>query len=158
MLEPQKRISERALSVWRISSAIFSIFPLLMVVGVVILAVIYEWPLWLIAAAFVLFILYIYLFVYLFPKIRWRRIRYDVREQEIEFQTGIFVVKRTLIPMVRVQHVDTVQGPILRKYNLASVAVSTAATTHSIPALDMEEAEELRLFISRLARVVDEDV
>ncbi|WP_317907012.1 PH domain-containing protein, partial [Bacillus subtilis] len=48
--------------------------------------------------------------------------------------------------------------PILRKYNLASVQISTAATTHSIPALDVEEADQLRDSISRLARVTEDDV
>ena len=32
--------------------------------------------------------------------------------------------------MVRVQHVDTEQGPILRKYDLSSITISTAATSH----------------------------
>ncbi|MEH7523617.1 PH domain-containing protein, partial [Bacillus sp. JJ1503] len=89
---------------------------------------------------------------------RWKRGRYEVRENEIELQHGVFVIKRTLVPMIRVQHVDTRQGPILRKYGLATVAISTAATVHEIPALDMDEAEELRFFISKLARVADEDV
>ena len=76
----------------------------------------------------------------------------------MELQEGIFIVKRTLIPMIRVQHVDTVQGPILRKYQLASVIINTAATSHEIPALEESEAEELRRLISNLARVADEDV
>jgi uncharacterized protein len=67
-------------------------------------------------------------------------------------------VKRTLVPMVRVQHVDTVQGPLLRKYGLATITISTAATTHEIPALDMFEADNLRSSISALARVAEDDV
>jgi len=70
----------------------------------------------------------------------------------------LFVMKRTLIPMIRVQHVDSSQGPLLKKYKLASVTIFTAATVHEIPALDEGEAEELRYHISRLARVADEDV
>ena len=62
----------------------------------------------------------------------------EVRETEIEIQRGIFVIKRTLVPMIRVQHVETNQGPFLRKYDLASVEVSTAATVHTIPALDFQ--------------------
>ncbi|MFB6467372.1 PH domain-containing protein [Cytobacillus sp. Hz8] len=158
MVEPQKRISEQALTVWRISSAIFSIIPLLVVIGVAVSTYFFEWPMWILITAIILFLLYIFIFVYLFPEIRWKRFRYDVREKEIELQSGILIVKKTLIPMVRVQHVDMKQGPLLRKYQLASVTVSTAATIHEIPALDEEEAEELRVFISRLARVVDEDV
>lgn len=60
--------------------------------------------------------------------------------------------------MIRVQHVETCQGPFLRKYQLASVEVSTAATVHTIPALDIQEADELRRYISKMASVEDEDV
>jgi membrane protein YdbS with pleckstrin-like domain len=60
--------------------------------------------------------------------------------------------------MVRVQHVDTQQGPILRKYDLASITISTAATNHTIPALITSEADELRSRISTLARVAEDDV
>ena len=60
--------------------------------------------------------------------------------------------------MIRVQHVETSQGPFLRKYDLASVEVSTAATVHTIPALDLQEADELRHYISKMASVEEEDV
>ena len=80
-------------------------------------------------------VLYAYLFIILFPTLRWKRWRYEVRENEIELQHGVFVIKRTLVPMIRVQHVDMQQGPILRKYQLATITVSTAATVHEIPAM-----------------------
>ena len=60
--------------------------------------------------------------------------------------------------MVRVQHVDTSQGPILKKYDLANISISTAATTHVIPMLVTEEADRLRARISELARVAEDDV
>ncbi|RYI25669.1 hypothetical protein EVU96_23500 [Bacillus infantis] len=155
---PKKWISKRALPVWRISGAIHSGIFVLAMGGAAALAFIFDGPGWIIPAAVILACVYMYFFIILFPSLKWKRWRYDVREQEIELQHGIFIVKRTLVPMVRVQHVDTRQGPILRKYALATIAVSTAATVHEIPALDMDEAEELRLSISKLARVADEDV
>nr|WP_295972820.1 PH domain-containing protein [uncultured Bacillus sp.] len=156
--EPTKRISERALIVWKISGMITSVFFLLLAGGMIALTIIFEWPVWIIAAAIILFMCSLIFSVFIFPKLRWKRWRYEVREQEIELQHGMFIITRTLVPMVRVQHVDTKQGPILRKYSLASVTISTAATVHEIPALDIEEAEEMRVFISRLARVADDDV
>jgi membrane protein YdbS with pleckstrin-like domain len=60
--------------------------------------------------------------------------------------------------MVRVQHVDTIQGPLLRKFGLASIAVSTAANVHRIPAIDIHEAEKVRYSIAVLARMEEEDV
>lgn len=158
LLQPQKRISERALTVWRITATIYSIFTLLLCGGIIALTLIFDWPVWISVIAVIILLLESYFFIYLFPRIKWKRWRYEVREQELELQQGIFIVKRTLVPMIRVQHVDTRQGPILRKYDLATVTVSTAATTHEIPALEVEEAEEMRIFISKLARVADEDV
>ncbi|MNH45721.1 hypothetical protein D3C79_1082440 [compost metagenome] len=56
------------------------------------------------------------------------------------------------------QHVDTTQGPILKKYDLGNISISTAATVHTIPALVMDEADVLRARISDLARVAEDDV
>jgi len=156
--EPKNRISERALTVWRISGSMQTGFTLLIVGGITWLTVKFNWPSWIIWVTILFLIVYGYLMIYLFPSLKWKRWRYEVREQEMELQRGIFIITRTLVPMVRVQHVDTQQGPLLRKYKLATVTVSTAATIHEIPALELEEAEELRLIISKLARVADEDV
>jgi len=156
--QPVNRISEKGLRVWRLYGAMQTLIVLLLAIGVGVLTYIFDWPWWTYVIAVCVIVIYGYLFIYLFPKIKWLRWRYEVRESEIELQHGLFIVKRTLIPMVRVQHVDTSQGPILRKYNLAGITVSTAATNHEIPALVMEEADELRSRISVLARVAEDDV
>lgn len=90
--------------------------------------------------------------VVIVPRLRWRRWRYALDTHEIFLQHGIFVLRRTLVPVVRVQNVDTVQGPLSRHLGLSSVTVSTAARTHEIPALRDGEADRLRDLISRLAR------
>lgn len=156
--QPVNQISRKGLRVWRVYGIFQTVFLLLLAIGVSVLTYIFEWPVFIYFVAFGLVLLYGYLFIYLFPKIKWMRWRYEVRESEIELQHGLFIVKRTLIPMVRVQHVDTSQGPILRKYNLAGITISTAATNHTIPALVTEEANELRSRISALARVAEDDV
>ena len=68
------------------------------------------------------------------------------------------LIASILIPVNRVQHVDTRQGPILRNYALSNVTISTAATTHEIPALTEENAGKVRDQISRLALKAKEDV
>lgn len=156
--EPMNRISEKGLRVWRIYGIFQSLIVILIGIGVSVINYFISNIIWLYIVAVVVVLLVVYLFVYLFPKVRWMRWRYEVREQEIELQHGLFIVKRTLVPMVRVQHVDTEQGPILRKYELASITISTAATSHTIPALATTEADELRGRISVLARVAEDDV
>ncbi|MEW9503052.1 PH domain-containing protein [Jeotgalibacillus marinus] len=156
--EPSTRISERALTVWKLYGWITAGIISLVAIAVITLSIIFDWSNWFIVAAVVLPIIDIILFVYIFPTLKWKRWRYEVREEEIELQHGIFIVKRTLVPMIRVQHVDTEQGPILRKYRLSTISISTAATVHQIPALDLDEADSLRDSISALARVAEDDV
>jgi len=156
--EPKNRISGRALTVWRITAIIISAFGWIIVIGLFILHSILDWSYWIVGIVLLVSIIETIVTVFIFPTLRWKRWRYEVHEHEIDIQHGVFIVKRTLIPMVRVQHVDTKQGPILRRYNLSSVTISTAATTHEIPALDVSEADHLRDRISSLARVDDEDV
>lgn len=152
------QIDPMGLKVWRIHASITAFFTLLLTAVVFILSYFFDWYNWIKYVVLGVWIISAFCGIYLFPKIRWNLWRYEVREQEIEIQSGLFVVERTLVPMIRVQHVDTIQGPILKRYNLSEMSISTAATTHVIPALVMEEADDLRARISKLARVAEEDV
>ncbi len=156
--EPVNRISKKGLRVWRIYGVFQTLILLILAVGAGVINYFTGKYVWLYIVDLAILMVIGYFLIYLFPKIRWSRWRYEVREQEIELQHGLFVVKRTLVPMVRVQHVDTEQGPILRKHDLASITISTAATSHTIPALVTAEADELRSRISVLARVAEDDV
>jgi len=156
--QPVHQISRKGLTVWRLYGVIQTVV-LLIAAGIVGYGTYYfEWPTFIYFIVGAIVILSAILSIFIFPKIRWERWRYEVREHEIEVQHGLFVVKRTLIPMVRVQHVDTTQGPILKKYDLGNISISTAATVHTIPALIMDEADSLRARISELARVAEDDV
>ncbi|WP_299092634.1 PH domain-containing protein [uncultured Metabacillus sp.] len=155
---PKNKISLKALTVWRLSALISSIIFLLVVVGVGVGVYFLNFTYWITVGAAIIWLISSLLSIFIIPKIRHRVWRYEVHEHEIDLQFGLFVIKRVLIPMVRVQHVDTHQGPLLRKYKLASIEISTAATKHEIPALDLQEADLLRDHISKLARVTDDDV
>ena len=156
--QPVHQISHKGLTVWRLYG-VFQTLVIAIIAGAVCYGTYYfKWPLFIYYVSGVSVVLSIILLIYLFPKIRWEHWCYEVREHEIELQHGLFVVKRTLIPMVRVQHVDTTQGPILKKYDLGNISISSAATIHTIPALVMDEADELRARISELVRVAEDDV
>ncbi|KOS67022.1 membrane protein [Lysinibacillus contaminans] len=156
--EPIYQISRKGLTVWHLYG-VFQTLLAAIIAGVACYGTYYfEWPIFIYYIAGGIVVLSSIFLIYLFPKIRWDHWRYEVREHEIEIQHGLFVVKRTLIPMVRVQHVDTTQGPILKKYDLGNISISTAATVHTIPALVMDEADALRARISELARVAEDDV
>ena len=155
---PEQRIDPRAVPYWRWSAGIQSLFLCLIPAAYYIATRLWYWPAWITIVLVILTLLTAAFSIFVKPGIRWQTWRYDVSEQEIDLLRGVFIKTRTLIPMVRVQHVDTEQGPLLRRFGLSAVTISTAAGTHEIPALADEVAAVLRDRISELARVVDEDV
>jgi membrane protein YdbS with pleckstrin-like domain len=90
------------------------------------------------------------------PELRWRRWRWEVREHEIDIRHGTLAVTRTLVPMLRVQHVDTTRGILQQWLGLATVVFHTAAGANEIPALTVAEAGHVRDRIAELARTADE--
>jgi uncharacterized protein len=86
------------------------------------------------------------------PRIRLARFRYEVRDDEIDLRRGIVVQTRTLVPMARVQHVDTRRTVLSQSFGLAAVVFHTAAGTNEIPALREADAAAIRDRIADLAR------
>ena len=85
------------------------------------------------------------------PRVRLARFRFEVREDEIDLRHGIVIETRTLVPMARVQHVDTHRTPASRFFGLAAVAFHTAAGATEIPALRDADAAAIRDRIADLA-------
>jgi membrane protein YdbS with pleckstrin-like domain len=166
--EPTTRIHKNAIKAWTVNALLFGLLwfaPVFIYTGISIALAMesnlswYSGIDWLLFSALFLIALILYVVTgILLPKIRWKRWKYDVSEKEVDMMRGIVIIKRTLVPINRVQHVDTRQGPVYRKFGLSSVTISTAATTHEIPALDDETADELRNKISMLVRKVKGDV
>lgn len=154
--EPSEMLDPRALRVWRINAAIGTLFvwiPAIVVVVVTYFADwIWPWPLLIL----ILPVLITILQVFVIPPLEWKRWRYEVTEREVDMQRGVFVMTRTLVPMSRVQHVDTQQGPVLRAYGLSAVTITTAGGGHEIPGLSEEVAGEVRDRIAALAGVADD--
>ncbi len=156
--DPSERIDGRAVTVWRIAGAVGALVPAICagVLGGLAIAGFISAPLG-IAGAVALMVLGIVM-VAVIPKVRWIRWRYEVSEDEIYLRHGLWIRTRTLVPMTRVQHVDTKAGPLLRAFGLSSVTVATAGGEHEIPALSDEVADRLRDRIAVLARVTEDVV
>jgi membrane protein YdbS with pleckstrin-like domain len=90
------------------------------------------------------------------PPILWRVWWYEIGDEQVDLQQGLLVVTRTVIPMVRVQHVDLHRGPLTTRLGLAEIELHTAAGSVTIPALDADEAERIRTQVAVLARVPDD--
>ncbi len=94
--------------------------------------------------------------VMLVPDLLYRHWRYEIGEEEVDLQYGLVTFTRTLIPMTRIQHVDTRRGPLQRRFGLASVILYTAAGASEIPALADAVADGVRDRIAALANTRDD--
>lgn len=86
--------------------------------------------------------------------LRYRRWSYEIREDALYLDRGVITEVRTVVPLVRIQHVDSRRGPIERGVGLASCVVYTAGSRGAdvrIPGLTPEGADELREELKRLA-------
>jgi hypothetical protein len=85
---------------------------------------------------------------------RYRLWRYEIREDSIYLERGVFTRVRTVVPYVRIQHVDSSRRPIERVFGLASAVVYTAGSRGadvSIPGLTPDGADDMRERLKRLA-------
>ena len=154
----QEKLPVASKDVWRTYSAIQIAILVIVYIVAVYFTRIFEIPMYVKVLIAFLLLIYSVIIYWVVPNIRWAILSYEVREHEIEIQTGLFIIKRSIIPIIRVQHVDVNSGPIIKRKNLASIDITTAATTHTIPLLTEQESDRLRLKISELARVAKEDV
>lgn len=149
--EPTRRLAPRARWVWRGVQALG--WGLAVVAGFVLAAQL-DGALALLART--LPVAGLLVGVALVPELRWRRWRWDVRPDAIDIRHGTLTIRRTLVPMLRVQHVDTTRGILEQSLDLATVVVHTAAGSHRIPLLTVADASEVRDRIADLARTTDE--
>jgi len=151
--EPQQRLPEAAVRLWRLVLGLWSGGLLAISLALAPRANNISLPPWLVPAAVALLGISTVIFI---PRLRWRRWRYEVREDEIDLRSGLWTIRRTLVPIRRVQHVDTESGVLQAVFELASVTFHTAAGATQIPALERGEAERVRSRVSELARTRDD--
>ena len=61
------------------------------------------------------------------PRLRWARWRWDINDEGIDIQRGTLAINRTLVPWIRVQHVDTRRGIFEQIFSLATVVRPTSS-------------------------------
>jgi hypothetical protein len=85
---------------------------------------------------------------------RYRAWGYEVRDDALYLERGVVTQVRTVVPYVRIQHVDSSRGPVERAVGLASTVVYTAGSRGAdvtVPGLTPSGADGLRERLKRLA-------
>lgn len=81
------------------------------------------------------------------PKARYRRLTYGLDEVGLTIQDGVWWRTQTSLPRVRIQHSDVSQGPLQRRYGIATLKLYTAGSRYTkveLEGLRHEDALALR--------------
>ena len=78
------------------------------------------------------------------PRVRHARWRWELDEQELDLQHGVWSVTRTIVPLTRIQHVSVQRTGWTGLFGVVIVHVHTAAGTTTIPGLTPARAADVR--------------
>jgi uncharacterized protein len=143
----EERLDPRAVAVWRLGSLLGT--AAVTAVAAVACLVLGVSPAWALAAAATGSVE-----AALWPQAAYRGWSYRVGGDDLRLRRGVLWRAESVVPLSRIQHVDTRQGPLDRALGLARVVVFTAGSVGArveIPGLAAARAEALRDRLAALA-------
>lgn len=146
-----KRISPKAIRLWRIREYINAGVWLLIAAAIGIAQIFLDfipWWIFLIPLAVAIYIIIVH--AWIIPKLRYKYFRYKVLKDEIRIHSGIWFKSEVAVPLYRVQNIDTTVGPIMKRMNLKGISLQTSAEKLYIPELETDKADQLRHDIREL--------
>ncbi|AWI05297.1 PH domain-containing protein [Clostridium drakei] len=156
-MEQEHKISKDAVKVFRIKEFIGVVIIFLVFVAFFKFAPNFKFKN-IVSGIFVAIIVLNFVSALIFPKIEYKNWSYYMEKDKIILRYGVFVIKTVVIPIKRIQYVDTSTGPILSHFQLTNLAIYTAGGRYEIPALIDDIAKELQDAItSSVVRSLDED-
>ena len=160
LADPAYPPSRRAPWAWAVGAAI----PFLMLILIQLMWIAVD-PrgMWLHAAAAGMTVLGIVAFVVIAPLWRYRVHRWEISlasgPPAVYTRTGWITQERRIVPISRVQTVDTYRGPLDRLFGLANVTVTTASSAGAvrIEALDSDVADRVVAQLTDIAAIGAQD-
>jgi uncharacterized protein len=97
--------------------------------------------------ALALFLVMAVVTVWRLPAAHYRALRFGLDDHGIVIERGVWWRSRTALPRIRVQHSDVSQGPLQRRYGIATLKFYTAGSRYTkieLPGLEYDDAVALR--------------
>lgn len=85
--------------------------------------------------------------IFIFPKLKYYWWGYILDKDKFAIRKGFIFIRTTIIPLVRIQHVAVENGPIIRKFDLNKIKISTASGTFDIEGINDEEAKNINEYL-----------
>ena len=145
-----KKLDIRAKESWFMARIItFIIFAVIMVIGWVFLKDLVGTEIIIVYFSIdALILIFLLINALVYPAIEYKQWTYSIDENKVQIVHGIFFITSSIVPIVRIQHVEMQQGPINRIFNLANIEIKTAGGSISIPGIHKDEAASLAEYIN----------
>lgn len=79
----------------------------------------------------------------IFPFLKYNRYSYVYTEDRVLIRFGVIFKHRIVIPVVQIQDLHIIQGPIMTLFKLSSVNISTAGSNFVLSGLSNEDANQM---------------
>jgi hypothetical protein len=109
-----------------------------------------HWVFWLLWG----FVVLVFLVRWCWLPLQVRRTRFLLRTQDFLLQSGVLWRKAVLIPLHRVQHVSISQGPLQKRFGLATLKVFTAGGLDAEAALADIEYQLAQALSEQLSQLI----
>lgn len=154
---PAHQVCPRAVHWWRLRAVLMLLVPMApQVVALLVLGA--DAPGWLVFTAGLTGALGV-AYALLVPPLRYRIHRWEITDQAVYTLSGWLVREWRIVPISRVQTVDTERGPLQQLLKIADVTVTTASARGAvkITGLDAGDAAELARTLTETAQATPGD-
>ncbi|NLP47561.1 MAG: PH domain-containing protein [Clostridiales bacterium] len=137
-----KKPDKKALSLMRLTASAWSglfILPLLPLLAFLFLGEQKVFALIISALVFLSFLL----FIWLYPKLRYKNYGYLLDDKLLKIKQGVFFKSEHMVPLDRIHQIDIRQGPLDLLTGRAKLIITTAGSAAIIKFLSLAGAQEL---------------
>ncbi len=151
--EPLQNVDPATISVWRIEGSITAV--VLALGGLVPIAPT-SFAIAAVVAACITLVGFVVALAW--PNARYKRLRYGLDPFGLILQHGVLWRTQIALPRTRIQHSDVSQGPLQRRYGIATLKLYTAGSRYTKVELEgLQHAEAIALRDSLLGRAAPSD-
>ncbi|UXS22412.1 PH domain-containing protein [Staphylococcus delphini] len=145
-----EKMSKSGVKVMRIAALIVSAIIALLFIGAIVLGYFLDWDRFvmvLIILLAIVLLLQLIVDVWLKPIYKYRTFGYTYDSHIVTVRKGFIRIKQTRIPTFRIQNVDFKEGWLMRKFQLATLTLSTAGGNVDVTLIDKATAQKVMTFI-----------
>ncbi|GAB3958422.1 PH domain-containing protein [Actinoallomurus acanthiterrae] len=153
---PRNRLERRAIGWWTAQSSLFALpLPIVFVVLYLFIPPARTWFAWCLVLTLVPGLVY----MAVMPAWRYRVHRWETTDDAVYAASGWLWQRWRVVPLSRVQTVDSLRGPVQQLFGLSGVTVTTASTAGAvkIKGLDHRVATDLVQHLTRCTQATPGD-